>query len=145
MASMSDTPIVHTDRVWSDVEPMLRDRLMRTIENDPQVLLEVDGGPVGMTADIILATLYGFDEQIDGKWRIPSVTPDLLRPLNHRLTLDTPDGPPSPTFPVARYVLQSSYASLKVSPVSLPLPADVKIVPPDFLATVLVVRYKRKA
>ena len=125
----------------------IRARLTHFIEADPQVLLEHDGGPLGLKADIILATLYGFDEQVDAEWRIPRVESTLLRPITPRLSLTADDADAAmPTMRVARYELQSAWAALDVDWLHhrALLPADVKPSPGTYLVKVALVRYRRR-
>ena len=134
---------------WTEVEQVLRAHMEAVVNNDPRILLEVDGGPVSRTADIILATLYGLDEQVDEEMRLHRVEPVLLRAIPQRLSIALPEDDmtamTASSFKTAEYRLQSSYATLNVSPLVMPLPDDVKVGPPEFLASVLWVRYKRRS
>lgn len=129
---------------WSEAEPVLREYLTRAIEAQPELLLEHAGGPEGLKADVILATLYGFDGQVDAEWRIARVEPVLLRPLQRRPTLDE-DASPALSVPVARYELQSNWATLDVDWLALrdALPRDVRPAPASYLVKVALVRYRR--
>lgn len=125
----------------------LRQRLTAHIEAQPEVLLEHDGGPMGLKADIILATLYGMDDQIDAEWRIPRVEPHLLMPIRPRLTAIEPEpGPLLPTMRTARYELQSNWATMQLDWLHHRdlLPADVHPAQGDYLVTVALLRYRRR-
>lgn len=126
----------------------LREQLTRHIEWQPEYLLEHDGGPLALKADVILATLYGFDEQVDAEWRIPEVRDVLLRPLMQRMdwTQVDPDPVAAPTFRTAEYVLQSNWATTQVDWLRFRdmLPKDVRPPAGDFLVTVALVRYRRR-
>lgn len=131
--------------MWKEAEAYFVERMLATIEGDPQVLLETDGGPVGATADIVLALLYGFDEQVDAYWRLNGPVPWMLRrPIIRRLTAVQPDDDPTDaTLRTADYRLQSSYARTTIADPRL-LPPDVKLAPPMFECSVLLVRYRRR-
>lgn len=133
---------------WPDFERHLRQRLNAAIDAQPESLLETDNGPIGMKADIILARLLGFDDQIvSDTMRLRRVEPLLETPIPERLTLATLEPEPGDYVPLrtARYVLQSGYVTMQVDPVAVPLPGGVKVGPPDFRATVLFVRYRRRS
>lgn len=124
---------------WTTVQPMLVERAERCINNDPSVLLEQEGGPVGATADVILARLYGFDEQVDHDWRIRSVAPVLLAPIVEPLALVESPVTYSP-LRTAEYHLQSNYAEMRMD--ARYSPPDVTL-GPDFMFRILFVRYRR--
>lgn len=131
---------------WQEFEPMLRERLTRLIDSDPEVLLEHDGGPFGLKAHLYLATLYGIDGQVDAEWRIPAVTSTLLRPLMRRSSYAIPESEPGPGIATARYELQSSWATLNLDWMlhrNL-LPDDVRPDPGTFLVTVALLRYRHR-
>ena len=84
------------------------ERMYRTMENDPQYLLMQDGGPVGRTAHVVIARLYGQDEQLDHEWRIDKAEPMLLTPrMNRPSALLTSDPMELPR--AHKYVLQSGF------------------------------------
>ena len=124
----------------------VRDRLTAIIEAQPEVLLEQDGGPIGLKADLYLATLYGFDEQVDAEIRVPKPEWDLRMPIRRRLTLAEPE-PMEMVMPVALYVLQSNYATMQVDWLHMRefLPSDVKPPPLDYIVTVALLRYRRRS
>lgn len=128
---------------WQHTERILREDAYRTIDGQPEVLLEGDGGPVGMKADLILARFLGFDDQIieDG-YRLNRVESEWLMPIHPRLTVSEPD-PMVPFMRVARYVLQQGYATTRVAAEHLDpgIPYDMT----TFTATLLYVRYRRRA
>lgn len=126
----------------------LRHRLTRVVESDPQVLLEHDGGPESLKADLILATLYGHDDQIDHEWRLQTVVPVLRAPIVRRVRyfdLNTDATSPGP-MPVARYNLQSGYATMKLdwTLYGHMLPADIEPDRGTYLVDVALVRYRRE-
>jgi len=129
-------------KFWEEMEPVLREQAYRTIDHDPRSLLEVDGGPEGLRADVYMARLLGLDDDIvkDG-WRLPRAEPHLRLPLFQRVTLAVPDEMLYPTLRTARYELQSSFCTLRVA--AEYLPPDVKV-GPDFVATFAYLRYRRR-
>lgn len=128
---------------WEELEPMLYERMERTINADPNVLLETDGGPVGKTADIILARLYERDDQAVRDLRLTRVEPVILIAIPERLTMAEPTTPESFEMPrTARFVLQSGFATCQLSPEYAPPFVTPK--PPDFMTSVLFVRYRRR-
>lgn len=84
------------------------ERMYRTMENDPQYLLMQDGGPVGRTAHVVIARLYGQDEQIDHEWRIDKAQPVLLTPHMERPSTRL-TGDPLEMPRAHEYVLQSGF------------------------------------
>lgn len=130
---------------WQDFEPILRDRLTRHIEAQPELLLEHTGGPEGLKADVILATLYGFDEQVDAMWRVPRVESVLLRPLPQPLSAAVSEADLMPMMRTARYDLQSNWATLNLDWLHYraALPPDVRPAPGTLLVSVAMVRYRR--
>lgn len=134
-------------RTWAHVEPTIRDQMNATLDAQPESLFEHDGGPVGRTADIILARLVGFDDQVvDDALRLRRVEPEWRTPIPARLSLTPePFSPDDAILRTARYVLQSGFAEMKLDPTAVPLPPDVKPTPPGFLVTVLFVRYRRRS
>jgi hypothetical protein len=130
---------------WRDLDATLRRELTAAVESQPELLLEHNGGPEGLKADLILATLYGLDEQVDAEWRLSSVVPYLRRPIRPRLTASAFDEPPSMGPPPARYDLQSNWATAKLDFLAHAsmLPADVRPAPQTNVVTVALVRYRR--
>lgn len=132
---------------WDFIEPTLREQAYATMDADPQSLLEHDGGPEGMTADVVMARLIGFDDQIvkDG-WRRERADPVLLLPIHERPKLTASLAPTEadlyPTMRTARYVLQSGYVVFAMDAVLLPLGVPHG---PDFRTTFLYLRYRRRA
>lgn len=131
---------------WPKFSSFLRERMTAIIENDPRVLLEHDGGPCGIKADIYLATLYGHDEQVDAEWRIPRIETTLLRPIMRRPTM-VAESEPSLDLPIARYELQSSWATMDLDYLTHCdlLPLDVRPDPGTNLIRVALLRYRRRA
>lgn len=127
---------------WDQVEPIMREQAYRAIENDPQVLLEHDGGPYGVHAEVIFARLYGLDDEIvrDG-WRLPRIEAALRLPIIPRLRISAEPVRLEPVGRVATYVLQSGYALQTVD--AMNGPPDVPLLP-DFRVRVLYLRYRRR-
>lgn len=126
----------------------VRGRLRRTLNAQPELLLEHDRGPVGVKGDLFFADLIGHDEQIDHEWTIPDVRSELYVPINERVSVAIPKGDalmwPQPRR--ATYVLQSNYAKVDVADeVAFSVGWDICGGPPRFLATVVLLRYKRRA
>lgn len=131
-------------RVFED-HPLLRaaiERGFRAVESDPQILLEAPGGPEGMTAEIIVARLFGHDEQLDHEMRLDRALPVVEVPVPTPLTRAvTEGGPVLPDMRVARYRLQSGYSVLGIS--AELLPPDIPLNTQTMQARLLCLRYKR--
>lgn len=72
----------------------------------PEWLLDTWGYPRWAGADIAIARLIGFDDQVEGHWWMDRPTHDILIPLRDRLSLTIADVTPDPTdcdIRVARY------------------------------------------
>jgi hypothetical protein len=134
-----------TATMWDEIKPTLLDMMQAKIDAIPESLLERDGGPVGMKADVILARLIGWDEETVDTWRIQGVVPVLFRaiPTSLRSTLGMEPPATGIISPTAEFVLQSCYATYRLD--ARYAPADVKIGPPTFDFSVLYVRYKRRS
>jgi hypothetical protein len=132
------------ETLWTEQLRHLRDEAYEgVLNNDPRILLEVDGGPVGLRADLITARLLGPDEQIVADWIIPNVEPELRMPIPERVTACVDSAVPTmPGLRVARYVLQSSYAQMELAPGYAP-PSFLPD-PPNFMCKVLFLRYRRR-
>lgn len=120
------------------------DHALSALERDPQALLEVDGGPVGATADIVVGMLIGFDGQREGWVRLERALPDVYAPLapTLRQMLADPERYPvsSPSVRTARYALRSGWSRIALSA------EDVPGVAPNRRGQVelLVLRYRRR-
>lgn len=129
---------------WAEYEAVLRKQAYRTIESDPQVLLEHDSGGPGIAADLIYARLLGYDDEIvqDG-WRLRRIEPVLLLPIFPRMSLAESDVLGPGVTRSATYALQSGYALVSVhAEVAMP-PAGVRV-GPDGTFRVLYLRYRRR-
>lgn len=109
---------------WRVAEPMLRAELLAALTHDPQYLLMRDGNPY-IDADVILARLEGFDEQVVDEIRLSEMRADYLVPLRQRMTLTEARGFES-RIPVRRFAAQNAYANLTISAESITPPDDVK-------------------
>lgn len=117
-------------------------RAYETIDNDPRVLLECAGGPVGKKADLVVGRLFGWDEQIDYDLTLARAEPTVLVPILRPMVMATPDfdyTAKSLGCRAARYTLQSNFGFFKL---------DASFAPdfphgPDFLVSVLCLRYRR--
>lgn len=128
---------------WSRIKPLLREQAEYVINNDPSVLLEREGGPVGEQADVVLARLYGADDQVDYDWRISRAVPVLYAAIPERLTAIEPAEPTSySSLRTAEYRLQSNFAKLRLD--GRFAPEDVSVRSPDFTFSVLFLRYRRR-
>lgn len=131
---------------WEEFELALREQAYGTIDADPRLLLETDGGPVGMKADVIFARLIGMDDNIvqDG-WRLPRVEPYLLMPIplsrRERMANYEPTVADA-VLRTAKFVLQSGFAHTRVSGEYAPPGVSLDS---DFMFDVLYLRYKRRA
>lgn len=100
----------------------VREHLRAMIYREPEFLLEQDGGPVGLQADLIMADLVGEDNQVELSLidlQVPSGLPDTLRipvPSPELSAIEDGDVIPfhDPRLIVATYVLQSSWASVEI-------------------------------
>lgn len=130
---------------WPEMERHLRGHLYAVIDHTPELLLDADGGPVGATADIILARLLGFDDEIvDDSLRLGRVEQVWLKAIPQQFSVTavelTADIEPLRT---AEYVLQSCYAQMAVA--SMLLPPEMRGDSPTFQTSVLAVRYRRRS
>ncbi len=130
---------------WAEFEPALRYRMDAVIEARRPIADDTDGGPVGLDADVILARLIGHDGQVDDDTlRLPDVPQSVDVPLRLR---PTPAIDPDPTAAqparVARYVLQSGFATTNVDASGHPVPEGVTP-GPTCLFSVAFVRYRRR-
>jgi hypothetical protein len=139
---------------WRDIEPALRGQAYGSIDADPQILLEGDGGPSGLDADIFMARLIGYDDQIIEDTIIPHIVDQLLRatrtvnplPLDgtsHDAIWCVDDVRAEPMTLREAYVLQSGYATATWSLECGPMP-DVKP-RPDGTIRIAYLRYRRRA
>ena len=131
---------------WAQVEARVREKAYRTIDRDPQVLLEQDGGPVGLDADLFHARLIGFEDEIVKEMWIRGAEPTILLPIPQRPLVLATDAETvrwemEPSR-VARYELQSGFAALSVSGEYDP---PVEKLRPDFTARIAYLRYRRRA
>lgn len=128
---------------------LICDRLTRHIEAQPEVLLECDGGPLFLKADLYLATLYGFDDQVDAEIRIDRVHEVWQRPLMSRVNWASYAEPVTSPGPIrtADYVLQSNYATMNVDWLAYRdmLPDDIHPERGTYLITIALLRYRRRA
>ena len=131
---------------WSQAEPYLRDRAYRTIESDPGFLLDHEGGPYGIKADLILARLIGHDDQVvRDDLRLDRIRDVLLEPMFPRMNFHA--APPEvvgdyPDIRTAEYGLRSGYAVAEFDIAGLWPPAGVEAKTGRY--TVLFLRYKRR-
>lgn len=124
------------------------DHLYAMIDNDPKVLLEQPGGPVGMTADFIVARLMGHDDQVAHQMVLLSPLRTVRTPRHNRPTLGGYFGGDPADAQVTsvrsdEWVLMSGYSTANFAPepcmaLGLPMPTA-----PNFLTTVLCLRYRR--
>lgn len=128
---------------WDEMLAIGIDRAYATIEHDPGFLLETDGGPVGAKAGIVVARLYGFDDQLDDEVRLTEALGVYRRPIYQRTVLAEPDPSPLDQPSVARYRLQSAWARFHLA-AEMGAPPDVPIDPATFAVSVLCLRYRRR-
>ena len=128
------------------LEADVRHRLRVAINAQPELLLESDGGPVGLKADVFFADLIGHDDQIDHEWTISSAAPKLRVPIRERaLAALREDVMPDPSIHTTTYALQSNYATLTVADeVAFSAGWDVRGGPPAFQTKVVLLRYRRR-
>lgn len=133
-------------RAWTEIEAFMPERAYRTLERDPQVLLERDGGPVGLDADLFHARLLGFEDEIVTEMWVRGAEPTILMPILRRPVVLRADAASlryemEPSR-VARYELQSGFVTLSVSAEYDP---PVERLRPDFTARVAYLRYRRRS
>lgn len=131
---------------WAEVERELREQAYGTLYMDPQILLERDGGPEGLHAELIYARLFGFDDEVvrDG-WRLPRVEPVLYLPIMSSLRAVFAEPSADVVFQPTRratYRLQAAYALVAVHGEFAPAGVPLR---PDFTFRVLYLRYRRRA
>ena len=130
---------------WDDVLPALNEAAHQTLDGMPESLLEHDGGPYGVKADIIVARLYGLDgEIVKDRVGLDRILPEYLMPIRRplRTLMNDPAGPDSFNLPTARYVLQSGYVTMEVDGSYAPYSVTVDVQRLQF--TVLFLRYRRR-
>jgi hypothetical protein len=127
---------------WEQAEPIFRERAYRSLAAQPEYLLEGDGGPIGLKADAVFARLTGFDDEIvkDG-YRLSRVEPELRVPMRPRLQAWSEPAASAALLRVARYVLQSGWATLSVSVPYLPPGVEPDVTGQAVLAFL---RYRRR-
>lgn len=137
---MSDTACMS---LWDQAEPVFREKAYRTIERDPQILLEGDGGPGSVQAEVYMARLYGYDDEIvaDGL-RLPRPEAVYLMPIMSQPAWMRADEDMQPALiRTATYVLQSGFALVKLAPEYAPPGVTLG---DDFTFRVLYLRYRRR-
>lgn len=129
--------------LWEQAERSARHKAYRTLDNDPRILLEGDGWPGGVKAEVYLARLFGYDDEIVADVvRLPRPEPVYFLPIASRLGLGVADeGPTEPPIRKATYVLQSGFALVTLA--AEYAPPDVKL-RDDFTFRVLYLRYRRR-
>ena len=131
---------------WSEVEAFMRERAYRALDRDPQILLERDGGPVGLDADLFHARFLGFEDEIVREMWVPRAEPTILMPIPQRPIWSAVDAASvhweMEVSRVARYELQSGYVTLSVAAEYDP---PVEKLRPDFTARVAYLRYRRRS
>lgn len=130
--------------MWEHAEPCLRKRAYATLDANPESLLDGDAGGVSTPADVIMARLIGFDDQIvaDG-WRLTRPEPVLLMPIPERLSATMIDPQPFTMPRTARYVLQRGHAVVPLD--GMYAPPGVTPDPQTLLVRVLYLRYRRRS
>lgn len=119
----------------------LIDKAYRTIEQQPEYLLEHDGGPQFETADIIVARLIGLDDEIVDQVFLDRPLPVWRMPAAQAPTFVLDDGPVYEPLKVVEFQLQSNYATAWLDAIHAP-PGTAG--PPTFRAKVLCLRYRRE-
>jgi hypothetical protein len=125
--------------LWDEAEPVIRERAYRTLDNDPMILFEGDGGPGG-GVEIYLARLFGLDGEIveDGV-RLREPLSVIRLPIAPRLTLA--DEPEPRLLRTADYVQQSGFVVVPLA--AEYAPPGVELLP-DFTFRVMYLRYRRR-
>jgi hypothetical protein len=113
----------------------------RTIRSEPEYLLECDGGPEGMTADIVVARMFGYDGQMDREVRLRRAEPVVRLPIAYPGPTLAFEELAHATMSTAEYVLQSNYATVYIDAC---LASDLPFDPITFRCKVLCLRYKRR-
>lgn len=127
---------------WDDAVAATIARCYASIEHDPQILLECDGGPVGKRAGIVVARMYGFDDELVAEVRLAEALLEYRMPLRDRLPVAAD---PVGLLPrAAIYRLQSAYASARISSIC-GAPHGIERDPATRLVEVLCLRYRRRA
>lgn len=137
---MSDTASMS---LWEQVEPIARDKAYRTIERDPQILLEGDGGPGSMQAEVYMARLFGFEDEIvaDGV-RLRRPEPVYFMPISSGPAWMRADEDMQPApIRTASYVMQSGFALVTLAAEYAPPGVTLR---DDFTFRVLYLRYRRR-
>lgn len=137
-------------RVWAEAQSMIVDMLRVRIERNPQVLLEVDGGPRYLKASMVFAQMIDHEGRVTIE-RISEIRDVLFSPVfAGRESYATSDDDKATEFPhipaldlkVTEWRLQSIFAVMSFSPEVIEPPAGVEL-DNDFRYTVALVRYRR--
>lgn len=134
-----------TKDLWREVEWEARQQAYRTLDNDPQILLETDSGGPSVQAEVIMARLIGYeDEIVEDGLRLTRVEPVIRMPIMRRPWIyEETQPPPDMTMPAAEYRVQSGFALVHLD--AMYAPPDVEFRPPTFTFRVLYLRYRRRA
>lgn len=142
---------------WTEYEAFLRDRAYQTLDRDPRILMEGDGGPVGLDADLFHARLLGFEDEVVRDIWVRGAEPTLLMPIEQSFATMAREATDQAfldaagiydpdlgfrTSRVARYELQSGYVVLSVAAEYQP---PVERLRPDSTARVAYLRYRRRS
>jgi hypothetical protein len=128
---------------WEQAERSAREKAYRTLDNDPRILLEGDGGPGSIRAEVYMARMLGYDDEVvaDGL-RLPRPEPVYRMPIVPRGPLFAADDDPLvPTIRAATYVLQSGFALVTLAAEYAPPGVTLR---DDFTFRVLYLRYRRR-
>lgn len=142
---------------WAQVEPTLRDRAYKRIDDMPELLLEHDAW-FTLDADIIYARMFGFeDEIVEDRLRLTKVEPAIFMPIfqsTTRMIQEATDAAfldKAGIFSVdmgiapmraAEYRLQSCFVTMSVSGMHDP---PVEQLRDDGTVTVAYLRYRRRS
>jgi hypothetical protein len=131
--------------LWDEGLPYFVNNAYAHLDAQPESLLETDGGPVGISADVYMGRMIGPDDQVISDVRLPSAVPEWLMPIAPPLRVfGGAEVGSLPYVPMgaARYVLQSGYATMALD--GMYAPKDVTPDPRSNQFTVVFLRYRRR-
>jgi len=118
------------------------------ITANPEFLFETWGGPDPQPPELVIARLYGFDDELDAEQQLPGIPTEWRLPLRQRLRLTPEPDPTHPTMRAATYRLRSAWSRQRIDADMLYSAGVYDSVAPlidqtQFALTVTCVRYQR--